>query len=208
MVNSGSFVSRSYNCGLEHSADLDLVSDASVLIRSIAGDAAAKAATVVNPTDEQLAQIDEPAADNTWHDAPDFSKENLRNQLRSRIPIGKGGAQQATGDMTQATHPDSTDLANAAIAEQQTGQEIAIDATGGAQTLKDAQKDTKNKTREYRERTTKYLQGKMPKERREQTIWRLKKMVVEIQDHPDCTCWLSHELYYILTDCSCRSTGY
>src|SRR5262249_24193526 len=157
--------------------------------------------TMVNPTDEQLAQIDEPAADNTWHDAPDFSKENLRNQLKSRIPIGKGGAQQATGDMTQATHPDdsrdSTDLANSAIAEQQTGQEMTIDGTGGAQTLNDASKDTKGKTREYRERTAKYLQGKIPKERREQTIWRLKMMVVEIQDHPDCKCWLSHGLYYI-----------
>jgi hypothetical protein len=173
-------------------ADLDLVSDASILVRSIAGDAAATAATMVNPTDEQLAQIDEPAADNTWHDAPDFSKENLKNQLKSRVPIGKGRPPQA---VAKATHPDNsrdpTDLANSAAAEQLTGQEASIDSTSGAQTLKDATADnvpeeTKNKTREYRERTTKYLQGKMTKERREQTIWRLKKMVVEIQGHPDC----------------------
>lgn len=217
MVNSGSFVSRSYNCRSEQSANLDLVSDATILIRSIAGDAAAKAATKINPTDEQLAQIDEPAADNTWHDAPDFSKENLKNQLKSRVPIGKGGAQQAAGDMTQATHPDGSrdpaDLANATATEQQMGREAGIDVTDGAQMLKDAAKDnvpedTKNKTREYRERTTKYLQGKMPKERREQTIWRLKKMVVEIQGHPDCKCWLAYGLYYyILTDYSCRSTS-
>jgi hypothetical protein len=175
------------------------VSDATILIRSIAGDAAAKAASKVNPTDEQLAQIDEPAADNTWHDTPDFSKENLRNQLKSRVPIGKRDTQKAIGDVTQATHPDDSrdpaDLTNAAATEQQTGQEAGIDVAGGAQTLKDTAKDnvpedTKNKTREYRERTTKYLQGKMPKERREQTIWRLKKMIVEIQGHPDCKCWL------------------
>ena len=177
------------------------MSDATILIRSIAGDAATKAATRVNPTDEQLAQIDEPAADNTWHDSPDFSKENLKNQLKSRMHIGKGDAQKVTGDATQSTHPegsrDPTDLANATAAEQQTGQEAGIDAAGGVQTLKDTAKDNvpedrKNKTREYRERTIKYLQGKMPKERREQTIWRLKKMVVEIQGHPDCKYWLTH----------------
>jgi hypothetical protein len=26
----------------------------------------------------------------------------------------------------------------------------------------------------------------MPQERRDRTIWRLRKMVVEIQGHPDC----------------------
>ena len=31
--------------------------------------------------------------------------------------------------------------------------------------------------KEYNARTQNYLKGKMPKERREQTIWRLKKMV-------------------------------
>src|SRR5579871_2842873 len=108
MVNSGSFVSRSYNCHLKHSANLDLVSDATILIRSIAGDAATKAASKVSPTDDQLAQIDEAAADNTWHDAPDFSKENLKSQFKSRVPIGKGDAQKAAGDVTQATHPDNS----------------------------------------------------------------------------------------------------
>lgn len=44
-----------------------LVSDATVLLRDMAGDAATKAATKVNPDDEKLAQIDQPAEDNTWH---------------------------------------------------------------------------------------------------------------------------------------------
>lgn len=43
------------------------MSDATVLLRDIAGDAATKAATKVNPDDEKLAQIDQPAEDNTWH---------------------------------------------------------------------------------------------------------------------------------------------
>ena len=78
-----------------------------------------------------------------------------------------------------------------------------VDAQGGAQsainTLKNAasenlpeetkqKKETaKNKTSEYNQRTKGYLKNKMPKERREQSIWRLKKMIVEIQGHADCT---------------------
>jgi len=34
--------------------------------------------------------------------------------------------------------------------------------------------------------TKEYLSDKIPKERREQTIWRLKKMVIEVQGHADC----------------------
>ncbi|KAJ5606220.1 hypothetical protein N7510_009001 [Penicillium lagena] len=46
--------------------------------------------------------------------------------------------------------------------------------------------DSKNsRTREYAEKTKKYLSEKVPKERREQVIWRLKKMVIEIQGHAD-----------------------
>ena len=39
--------------------------------------------------------------------------------------------------------------------------------------------------RARRDQMNNYLKGKMPEERREQTIWRLKKMVVEIQGHQD-----------------------
>lgn len=43
----------------------------------------------------------------------------------------------------------------------------------------------KSRTREYAEKTKSYLAEKMPKQRREQAIWRLKKMVIEIQGHAD-----------------------
>ena len=36
------------------------------------------------------------------------------------------------------------------------------------------------------EKSRNYLDKKMPQERRDQTIWRLKKMIVEIQGHSDC----------------------
>lgn len=44
----------------------------------------------------------------------------------------------------------------------------------------------KNRSKEYTEKAKSYLAEKMPKERREQAIWRLKKMVIEIQGHADC----------------------
>lgn len=90
---------------------------------------------------------------------------------------------------------DPADAANLAAQEQQTGQNQGLDLQAGARagvdTLKNAasenvSEEQKDKAREYRERTERYLKGKMPKERREQTIWRLKKMVVEVQGHQDC----------------------
>ena len=46
--------------------------------------------------------------------------------------------------------------------------------------------ETKDKARDAKNRSLDYVKGKMPKERREQSIWRLKKMIVEIQGHQDC----------------------
>lgn len=40
--------------------------------------------------------------------------------------------------------------------------------------------------KKYGQQTREYLSEKVPKERREQVIWRLKKMVIEIQGHADC----------------------
>lgn len=175
-----------------------LLSDASVLLRDIAGDAAQKSANKVNPSDEQLANIDKPAEDNVWHDAPDLSKENLRSQAKNRIPIGKKDVEAAGRDATQAAHPegsrDPADAAQLAAQDQQQGTAQTDPKSGaqvGAKNLKDKasanmNEDDKQKMKEYRERTQEYFKGKMPKERREQLIWRLKKMVVEIQGHQDC----------------------
>lgn len=179
------------------------MSDATVLIRDIAGDAAGKAATKVKPGEHELNQIDEPAEDNTWHDVPDLSRDNIKNQASSKWneqkPFGKGEAKNALGDASQAAHPsgsrDPADAADLAARDQQQGTNSGVDAASGAgaaaRTLKDNAKqnvpgDTQEKGREYRDRTTNYLKDKLPQERREQTIWRLKKMVAEVQGHQDC----------------------
>lgn len=43
-----------------------------------------------------------------------------------------------------------------------------------------------SKRKEYSDKTKNYVSEKIPKERREQTVWRLKKMIMEIQGHADC----------------------
>ncbi len=172
----------------------------------MAGDAAQKAANKVNPSDEALAQIDKPAADNTWHDTPDVSASGLKNQMKDTFnkntPLATQDLRDAAGDATETAHPDGSrdpaDVARQGARDQYYGNNSGVDAASGVQsgisTLKDRAsnnidddtkdkiKDTKNATQE---RTKNYLKQKMPEDRRDQTIWRLKKMVIEIQGHPD-----------------------
>ncbi|KAI1277727.1 hypothetical protein F5Y07DRAFT_388372 [Xylaria sp. FL0933] len=160
-----------------------LLSDAGILIRDIAGDAAANTASKVRPSEDKLNQIDMPADDNTWHEAPDLSKENVRSQLQSVYK--------------KAPTEDAKDAANTALegARQPDG---SLDPQAGAQTasgvasekidanVSDEDREAaKNAAAEYRRRAREYLNKKVPQERRDQTVWRLKKMVLECQGHPD-----------------------
>lgn len=171
-----------------------LLSDASILLRDIAGDAAQNTASKVKPEEHQLNQIDRPAEDNTWHDVPDLSKDKLKTQLKQSSPFSKNDAQKAAGDVTQAAHPegsrDPADVAQVGATEAQTGQPTGLNAQNAAseakrQVSENVSEEDKDRARRQRERLNNYLKGKMPEERREQTIWRLKKMVVEIQGHQD-----------------------
>ncbi|KIW03775.1 uncharacterized protein PV09_05078 [Verruconis gallopava] len=179
-----------------------LLNDATILLRSIAGDAATKTASKVHPGEERLNQIDEPAPDNTWHDVPDLTPANLKKQAKAiydeRKPFSSKQVEEAAREASAAAHPDgSTDpagTAQLAARDQQQGTSSGVDAVAGANAAFDklrteasnnVSEDTKDQARNYKARTQNYLQSKMPKERREQTIWRLKKMVVEIQGHQD-----------------------
>ena len=179
------------------------MTDASVLLRDIAGDAAQKTATKINPSEDALNQIDQPADDNTWHDVPNLSAANLRAQAKEQYnkqkPFSRGDVQNAAGDATQSAHPSgSRDPADAAILEAESrdqGTDSGLDPQAGAnsaagnlrsQASANVPDETKDKARDGRDRTKNYLREKLPKERREQTIFRLKKMIVEIQSHSDC----------------------
>ncbi|RAL67776.1 hypothetical protein DID88_008504 [Monilinia fructigena] len=179
-----------------------LLNDAVVLLRDIAGDAATNAAGRVNPSEDQLNQIDRPADDNVWHDSPDISSGNFKNQMKQKFkknqPIDKDDARDVVGNASQKAHPngsrDPADTAQLAGRDQQYNSASGVDGQAGAQTGVDTLKqrasenvpeETKQRGRETRDRTKNYLHKKMPEERREQLIYRLKKMVVEVQGHPD-----------------------
>ena len=105
----------------------------------------------------------------------------------------------AAGDATQNAHPsgarDPADTAGLAAQEQRYDQDQGVDAAGGAKqglsnlrgtASENIPDETKDAARNYRNRGQDYLREKIPKERREQGIWRLKKMIVEVQGHADC----------------------
>jgi len=132
-----------------------------------------------------------------------MSRDNLRNQARSQFnkqkPFSRDDVKNAAGDATQNAHPsgsrDPADAAGLAAQEQRYDQDQGVDAAGGAKqglsnlrntASENVPDETKDRAREYRNRGQDYLREKLPKERREQSIWRLKKMIVEVQGHPDC----------------------
>lgn len=191
------------------------MTDASVLLRDIAGDAAQKTATRINPSEDALNQIDQPADDNTWHDVPNLSPSNLRAQAKDQYnrqkPFSRNDVKNAAGDATQSAHPSgSRDPADAAQLEADSrdqGTDSGMDPQAGANAAMgnlrnkasaNVPDETKDKARETardgRDRTKNYLREKLPKERREQTIFRLKKMIVEIQSHSDCKLRSEHVL--------------
>jgi Family of unknown function (DUF5923) len=166
-----------------------LLNDASILIRDMAGDAAQNAANKVNPTQDQLAQLDEAAEDNTWHDVPDLSRDNIKTQLKSSYdkqkPFNKDDVDQAATNAINAADQQPTVDGEY---NQQSGQ-AGAQAAGGTlreQASANTPEETKKRGSQVTKATKNYLSNKMPKERREQTIWRLKKMITEIQGHSDC----------------------
>ncbi|KAF1834695.1 hypothetical protein BDW02DRAFT_549830 [Decorospora gaudefroyi] len=174
-----------------------LLSDATVLLRDMAGDAAQNTANKVKPSEDRLNRLDEPAEDNTWHDTSGLNRDNLKNQAKSSMPFGnkdKGELKEHAKDINQSANPegsrDPRHTAELGAQEGQTGQSTGINTRGAVETAKqkvdqNTSDEDKEKARVRRDQMNNYLKGKMPEERREQTIWRLKKMVVEIQGHQD-----------------------
>lgn len=162
------------------------MNDATILMRDMVGDAAQQIATKVNPDDEQLAQIDKPADDNTWHDTPNMT--DIKSQFKSTVdrntPFRKKDVKEAANN-AQANAANQDDPQAAAQAGASTLRQHADENIPDEQ--KDKARQIANETKQItKEKTKNYLFKKMPQERREQTIWRLKKLVVEIQGHPDC----------------------
>ncbi|PCG95879.1 Hypothetical protein PENO1_071150 [Penicillium occitanis (nom. inval.)] len=175
-----------------------LLSDAVVLLRDIAGDTAIKAASKLRPDEDALTQIDQPAEENVWHEKPDINTESLKAQFKEQTGRFKPGSKQDVQEAAQAATTSAT-------GGRQDAPQSQIDARAGATTAKEtlqqrAEQNVAPEDREqaqqvaeqaqavsseYSQRTKDFLASKMPKERREQVVWRLKKMIVEIQGHSD-----------------------
>jgi len=145
-----------------------LLQDCITLLRDMAADAASNAANKVRPPGEALADIDAPAQDNTWHDAPDFSKDNIKKQVQGTYK------NNVNSDSKVAQADTTADAKNLATNPDQ--------ATAVAGEVGDA---AKAKAQEQRARTKEYLKRKVPQDRRDQTIFRLKKALLECQQHPE-----------------------
>lgn len=149
-----------------------VVSDASILFRDMAGDAATNAATKLRPSEDKLNQLDAPADDNTWHEAPNFSKENIRSQVQGalkRDPAADANNVANTA-VEGARQPDNT-------LDFQTGAQAGKSAVSEkiAANISDEDREAaKDTAAEYRRRAREYLKKKVPQERRDQTVWRLK----------------------------------
>jgi hypothetical protein len=172
-----------------------LLNDATVLLRDIAGDAATNAASKVRPNEDQLAQIDQPAEANTWHEKPDLSKESIRQKAQAAYGGDiKKDAQDVANQTARAAEPATRDpnavdravVGNTAVNAVQQKVDERVDPK-----TKENAKETKEainaRKEEYRIKTKEYLNKKMPQERKEQVIFRLKKMILECQQHPDYT---------------------
>lgn len=162
-----------------------LLNDAWIIARDIAGDASQKAANKLRPSEEQLSQIDEPAEENMWHEKPDFGKH--KEQLTSRFKKAKPAAQKQYEEIGDTAMQAATGGGNPESPADFDGRAGAI---AGAEEAKrrvsdNVSESTKSRARDYADRTKDYMAQKMPKERREQLIWRLKKMVLEIQGRAD-----------------------
>ncbi|KAK5997557.1 putative C32A11.02c-like protein [Cladobotryum mycophilum] len=166
-----------------------LLKDATVLLRDMIGDGATNAANLVRPADEHLQQLDEPAPDNTWHEKPDLSKDSLKNQARG---IYGGDAKKDAKDVANAATNAAVPRGSNAPATQQLDQGAGFDAARATANQKldqntdqETQDKVKQRNEEYRRKAREYLKKKMPQERRDQVIFRLKKMVLECQQHPE-----------------------
>ncbi|RMZ76849.1 hypothetical protein DV738_g4718, partial [Chaetothyriales sp. CBS 135597] len=160
-----------------------LLSDSTILLREIVGDAATQVASKVGPSEDQLAQVDDPAEDNTWYDAPDLSKQRLRDTYNKNKPFSRdqsvGAVQQGVDAAQSQTDAQTGVQEGAATAGDNLTQQAQANVPA------ETQENVKQTTNQYLQSSKAYIDKKVPQERRDQAIYRLKKMIVEIQGHSD-----------------------
>ncbi|PWN28503.1 hypothetical protein BDZ90DRAFT_238789 [Jaminaea rosea] len=160
-----------------------LVNDAGVMGRDIFADAAVKASDMARPDEEKLAQVDQPAPDNEFHDdipqalktkSPE-EKEAAQKEKEAEKAAAKARAQQAANNI-DPNDPTNQQSKNAVNAQAQEQKEVL---------LSKIPQEHKDRINEHKDKTANYFKEKFPEERRDHYIFRLKKVLVECQRHRD-----------------------
>jgi hypothetical protein len=151
-----------------------LFNDLGLIGRDVFADAAQFTAGKARPDEHKLASVDEPAPDNHFHDD---------------IPQGMRKAQENAKDVKQIGQEHVNQGMNNADPNAPK-EDNAQEAANQAQAVKDklsAKIPEKHKdiAREHKDKTVNYLKENFPEERRDQFIYRLKKVLVECQRHKD-----------------------
>lgn len=173
-----------------------ILSDSQYILRDVLADGAANAANLARPDEEKLAQVDHPAPADVFHDAEGTKGPNDSIANPSEAEQIKNAANSAQDKATEignvaANHVDKS--ANQLSAQADAGankDEVASQAASQAKSLKNKignliPEQHKEKVDEHVAKTKDYFKQKFPEERRNQFIYRLKKMIAEIQKHKD-----------------------
>lgn len=140
-----------------------LFQDLGLVGRDVFADAAQFAAGKVRPDEERMATVDHPAPENEFHDdIPDGLKSKSKEEKEADKAEAKAAALRA---QAQANGDANGDPART-IGDQ----------------IPQKHKDT---IKEHKDKTVNYLKENFPEERRDQFIYRLKKVVVEMQRHQE-----------------------
>ena len=119
-------------------------------------------------------------------------KNQAKTKYNEQKPFSRSDVKQAGENVAQTgRHGDSN---------QATGQANAAANDLREKASANMPEETKQRATKVKEQGHEYFNKKMPKERREQTLFRLKKMIVEIQSHPDCRL-LDHALRVDFINC-------
>ncbi|KHJ34492.1 hypothetical protein EV44_g6503 [Erysiphe necator] len=176
-----------------------LLKDASVLLREVVGETAQKAVEYVSPSQDELSQIDNPAAKNTWHEVTDISSHSLKDRVKSYMPNLQNKERLQESSMKgHAFHSDESrnpyQSAIRSTPEHKMGPQSSVSQQSFNQdaSLKSKDRISGNFSEgsikqgsEYRERAIDYLSGKFSEDRREKTKYRLQNLVLECQKHHD-----------------------
>ncbi|KAG8905215.1 hypothetical protein FRB99_000484 [Tulasnella sp. 403] len=195
---------------LTNSEARKLLSDVSLIGRDLFARGAMKVAEKSRPNPEQLANVNEAAPPETW----ESTNANANAGQTPAASANVGGTSVVhdpkTGNTTVRNPDGTTQTAGAAIGDarqaalghaEQTRATVAADENpdGTKRTLKDRlvagynsvtdriPDEHKDKASAHIDRARDFLKEEFPEERRDQFIYRLKKVIVECQKHQDYT---------------------